>query len=469
MVAKARPLAAAPTYSRRVDRSRTGAAASVLSVALVTLAVFGLREIAPVVSVGVVYLLPVLLLSVRWGLRYGLATALLGAAAFNFFHLPPTGRFTIASSENWVALAVFLVVAVVVSRLADAGRARAVEAEDRRREADALAGLAQALLESATLEEARAVLAARLSEAFGLDSASVELRSVSGDARTVDLALTSEGRRMGTLLVPRSTPPAVLESLRGVAPSLAALLAVARRREELAAEVVETRALRRSDVVKTALLRSVSHDLRSPLTAIVASAEALEGEDPDARELAEGIAQEGRRLAHLVDDLLDLSRLEGGSAAPRSLPCALDEVLEAAVASLPTDAPVDLQVEGELPMLQADPAQLERAFANLLDNARVHGGGGTIVLRARKTGHRIRVRVSDQGPGIPPGALERVFEPFHQEDGASGGAGLGLAIARGFVEANGGTLRAESLPGQGASFVAELPIRVRPRTEAAST
>jgi two-component system sensor histidine kinase KdpD len=350
-------------------------------------------------------------------------------------------------------------VAVVSSRLADAGRARAEEAEARRREADALAALAQALLESATLEEARAVLAARLSDAFGLASAAVELRTVSGDERTVDLALTTEGRRLGTLLVPRSTPPPVLTSLRGVAPSLAALLAVARRREEMAGEVVETRALRRSDVVKTALLRSVSHDLRSPLTAIVASAEALEGDDPEARGLAEGIAREGRRLARLVDDLLDLSRLEGDSAPPRRVPFALDEVLEAAVASLPPDTPVQMEIEEGLPMIQADPAQLERAFANLLDNARVHGGRGPIGVRARRAGHRIRVRVSDHGPGIPAGALERVFEPFHQEhDGRSGGAGLGLAIARGFVEANGGTLRAESLPGQGASFVVEFPL-----------
>jgi two-component system sensor histidine kinase KdpD len=444
-----------------------GVVAAVVSVALVTGAVYGLREIAPVVSVGVVYLLPVLLLSVVWGLPAGVGTALLGAAAFNFFHLPPTGRFAVAGSENWVALAVFLVVAAVASRLADSGRARAVEAERRHREADALAGLAQALLGSASLEEARSVLAARLSETFGLESASVELRNVPGDERTIDIALATDQSRFGTLLVPRATPDDVLASLRAVAPSLAALVAVARRRDDLAAEVVETRALRRSDVVKTALLRSVSHDLRSPLTAIVASAEALESEDPEAGELADGIAREGRRLARLVDDLLDLSRLEAGSAAPRRMWCALDEVLEAALGVLPGDAPVEVEIEDGLPMIEADPAQLERAFANLLDNAFVHGGGAAVALRARRAGHRIRVRVSDHGPGIPSGALERVFEPFHQEgDNGAGGAGLGLAIARGFIEANGGSLRAESPPGAGTSFVCELPVRVRPRNPA---
>ena len=155
-------------------------AAAFGAVAAVTLAIYGLREITPVVSTGVLYLLAVLLLSIRWGMWLGVATAVAGAVAFNFFHLPPTGRFTVASDGNWVALGVFLVAAVVASRLADRAQARAREAERRTREADALAGLAGALLAAADVEQARAVLAARLSEAFGLASASVELRAWPG-------------------------------------------------------------------------------------------------------------------------------------------------------------------------------------------------------------------------------------------------------------------------------------------------
>ena len=436
--------------------ARSGVIAAVASVAVVTLAIYGLRELMPVVSTGVLYLLAVLLVAIRWGTVLGVATALAGAVAFNFFHLPPTGRLTVASDGNWVALGVFLVAAIVASRLADSARRRAHEAERRTREADALAGLAGALLEAADVDQARAVLAARLSGAFALPSASVELRTVAGDQRTLDIALTADDERLGTLLVPRDTDSEVLDSLRRVAPSLGAMLAVARRREALEAEVVHTRALRQSDTVKTALLRSISHDLRSPLTAIVAAADALEP-----GELGDVIAQESHRLSRLVDDLLDLSRLEAGVAEPQRRWCALDEVIEAAVGVLPPDAPLDLEVEPDLPMVQADPGQLERVFANLLENARVHGRGQPIALRARRAGHRIRVRVSDRGPGIPTGALERVFEPFEREASAAGGSGLGLAIARGFTEANGGRLWAESLPGQGASFVCELPLRVR--------
>ena len=162
--------------------ARSGVIAAVASVAVVTLAIYGLRELMPVVSTGVLYLLAVLLVAIRWGTVLGVATALAGAVAFNFFHLPPTGRLTVASDGNWVALGVFLVAAIVASRLADSARRRAHEAERRTREADALAGLAGALLEAADVDQARAVLAARLSGAFALPSASVELRTVAGDA-----------------------------------------------------------------------------------------------------------------------------------------------------------------------------------------------------------------------------------------------------------------------------------------------
>ena len=228
--------------------------------------------------------------------------------------------------------------------------------------------------------------------------------------------------------------------------------------------MVETRALRRSDVVKTALFRSVSHDLRSPLTAIVASAEALEAEDPDDAELAEGIAAEGRRLARLVDDLLDLSRLEAGSATPRRTWCALEEVLEAALGRLPPMRRSSVQIEEGLPMLQADPAQLERAFANLLDNSRVHGGAETSACAPGGPGHRIRVRVSDQVPGSPPGAGAgvRALPPGGRRHlrRRRPGPRDRPRVHRGQRRDPEGGVGAR----QGASFVTELPMRVRPRT-----
>ena len=224
------------------------------------------------------------------------------------------------------------------------------------------------------------------------------------------------------------------------------------------ADVVETSALRRSDVIKTALLRSVSHDLRSPLTAIMTSAEALRIA-PD-EELVAAILEEGTRLSRLIDNLLDLSRLEAHAAEPRPELSSIEEVLGAAVQDVP-EGDFRVSVDGDLPLVSADPAQLERAFANLLENAHRHSGGHPVSVRARDVGGRILVRVVDRGPGIPKAQKERIFEPFYRsgtEQTGHRGSGLGLAIVRGFVEANGGRVWVESLPDQATSFVVELPV-----------
>jgi two-component system, OmpR family, sensor histidine kinase KdpD len=446
------------TERRPSLRETAGFAAS--GVVLATLLIYGLRELAPVVSTGVVYLVPVLLVAIGYGLVPALATAVASALAFNFFHLPPTGRLSIAAGGDWVALGVFLVTAVIASRLAGDARSRAVEAGRRRREALALADAARVLLRSATADDARNALAGALSGAFDLTAARVELRDVGPGEREEAVALIDGDRRLGTLLVPGTTRPGTLDSLWRLAPSLAALLGAARRREELEAEVLDTEALRRSDLLKTALLRSVSHDLRSPLTAIVAAAGGLRPQGDADAELAAVIREEAQRLTRLVDQLLDLSRLEAGSAQPHQEWVALDEVVATAAAGLPAGTDVRFDVHDDLPLVRADPAQLERAIANLIENAAHHGGGAPVDVSVRRAGHRLRVRVTDHGPGVPEAERERIFEPFWQGDGSKG-SGLGLAIARGLVEANDGTLRAEAAAGGGASFVLDLAPRTR--------
>lgn len=356
---------------------------AVAVVAGTTALIYPLSEIAPAISLGVVYLLGVLAVAVFGGFRLALLTAVASALAFNWFHIPPTGRFTVAEGENWVALAVFLVAAVVAGSLAEAARARAKEAEDRRVEAEAAA-----------------------------------------------------------------------EQLREAA----------RERERLLAETVETEALRRSDDLKTALLRAVSHDLRSPLTAIMTSADALGSQniaEDDRRELAAGVAAESERLADLIDKLLDLSRLEADEAAPRTAATSIDEVLRASVDGLGASDAVKLAIDSDLPVIEADPVQLERAFANLIQNAIRHSGGDQVSVRARVVTERLMVRVVDRGPGIQAELQERIFEPFYRaptQNGDHRGSGLGLAIARGFIEGNNGRVWAESLPGQGTTFVVELPL-----------
>ncbi len=242
--------------------------------------------------------------------------------------------------------------------------------------------------------------------------------------------------------------------------ALAELAELELERERMQAEAIEAEALRRSDELKTSLLRSVSHDLRTPLTSIIAAGAALDSPSATAaerRELSEAVVEQGQRLSRLVENLLDVSRLESGKAEPRREPVDLPGLLEAARHSIgASGGVVRLALDPDLPALSADPTQLERAFANLLDNAVVHGEGQPVLVRSRLVGPRLVVRVVDRGPGIPEGERERIFEPFYRTGagaGAGNGSGLGLAIARGFIEANGGEVEVESLPGQGSSFV----------------
>lgn len=356
-----------------------GVLTTIVAVAAGTLLVYPLKSVAPVVSLGVVYLPAILLVSTVWGLRLGLLASVASAAAFNFFQIPPLHRFTIAEEENWVALAAFVIAAIVSSTVAGLARARAVEAERRREEADR---------------------------------------------------------------------------------ALAELEALTRERDRMQAEAVEAEAVRRSDELKTMLLRSVSHDLRTPLTSIIAGGSALGSEtltSEERAELSEGIVAEGSRLSRLVENLLDMSRLEAGKAEPHRGPVDLADVLEAAQQGQGESESIRLSLDAELPMVEADAAQLERAFANLLENAVRYGDGRPVQVRSRVVGGNIVVRVVDQGPGIPEGEWERLFEPFQHGDATNAGSGLGLAIAKGFVEANGGEIAVESLPGQGTSFVVTLP------------
>jgi two-component system sensor histidine kinase KdpD len=440
----------------------SGLLAAVGSVAVITILIYGLREIVPVVSTGVVYTLAVLLVSSYWGLWLGLLTALMSAAAWNFFHIPPTGGFTIADGEHWLALAVFFIAAIAISALAGAARSRAEEAETRRREADLTAEMARQLLGGSELEDSLRAAAHEVATTFGLRSVSITQTWADSDERHKALPLLVEGSRVGTVMVPRDAEPAILEALQDrVLPALETLVAAARKRDELEAQVIETKALRRSNVVKTAVLRSVSHDLRSPLTAITTAAAGLGSETLSSEsraELTSVIEQESVRLSRLVDNLLDLSRLQSGALEPHADWCSVEELVRAAIDGVPPPAGgFDIQVDAGLPLLRADPGQLERAIANVLENAARYAGEEPVTVRARSSSSQVLLRVGDRGPGIAREELERIFEPFHSP-GEGSGTGLGLAIARGFLEANGGRIRAESLPGQGTTLVITLPV-----------
>jgi two-component system, OmpR family, sensor histidine kinase KdpD len=433
-----------------------------------TSAIYPLKAVAPTVALSVVYLPAVLLVSVYWGLALGLVTSLASAAAFNFFHIPPVGRFTIADARNWVALAAFVTVAAVVSAMANLVRSRTAEAERDRREADLSAALARDLLEGERTRDALATAARSVAQALAISSAAIELGDVSETERRSALPLRhADGRQLATLLVPRDLAEDSMDRLKSrVAPALGALIGVALDRDAIQAEAVETAALRRSDELKTALLRAVSHDLRSPLTAMVTAGHALGGgslNDAERGELSTAVVKAGERLAALIDNLLDLSRLQAGRAEPHREAVSIEEVLLAVHDRLGDGAErVRIAVDSDVPAVLADAAQLERVFANLLENALRYSSGSPVSVHSRRVDQRVIVRVVDQGPGIRPGEQDRIFEAFYRgpQSGARTGvgSGLGLAIAKGFTEANGGTIAVESLPGQGSSFIVTLPV-----------
>ena len=232
-------------------------------------------------------------------------------------------------------------------------------------------------------------------------------------------------------------------------------------------------ALHESDVLKTTLLRSVSHDLRSPLTAIAAAGESSASPTLDLearREIASVIVSEASRLSDMVDKLLDLSRLQAGSAKPRRIWCSVEEVVDAALEHLPEkNGDFEVTTQPDLPNVWADAAQLERAFVNLFENSRRYAGEDPVRVSLREEGEALLVRVTDSGPGITAQDRDRIFEPFYRADGGNDhhrGSGLGLAIVKGFVEANGGRISVESHPGEGATFLVELPLALAgPRGE----
>ena len=460
----------APESPRLLDAARPqarGALVSVLAVGATTLVIYPLREVAPEVSPGVVYLLAVLLVAVYWGLAFGLLTSAASAAAFNFFHIPPTGGLGVADSAHWVALGVFLVAAAAASAVADLARTRAAEADRRRGEADLAADTARVLLGGATLADALPEAGRLIGAALGGHDVRIVLDAASESVRRRAVELDLGGGRQALLDLGAGGDDEVLRARvrERVAPALEALLRAALDRDRLQAEVVETQALRRSDVIKTALLRAVSHDLRTPLTAIITAGHAVRSpvlEDGERDELSLVVVEEAQRLSALVDKLLDLSRLQAGTAEPRRDWCSLEEVVRTAAADVSADdgATFALSFDPDLPLVQADAAQLERVFVNLLENAQRYSGGHPVKVRARVVGGKMSIRVIDRGPGMSPTQLARAFEPFYRDEHSDGhpGSGLGLAIVRGFVEANGGRVQAESPPGHGTVFAIELPL-----------
>jgi two-component system, OmpR family, sensor histidine kinase KdpD len=450
-------------------RSVYGACFSVAAVGIVTGTIFALRNHVPVLSLGVLYLPAVLVVAVLFGLAFAVAVSIAGMLAFNFFFLPPVHTLALRDSENWLALAVYLVTAVVVSELATRSRRRAADAGQREREATFLADVSGILLEADYVQSRLKDVAAAAAAVLGVRDPRIELGSVRRPERGEASADLQVGDRyVGRLFFAAGQAPPAQVAER-VLPALASLLAVALERERLSRAALEAETLRRSDAIKTAVLRAVSHDLRSPLTAIRAAGEGLDRDDlrlddRDRAELIQTITGEAARLERLVTNLIDLSRLEAGAARPRPELWTGDDLVGRALETLgPAADRVVVELPDEPVAALVDGAQIERVLVNLIENAlKFAPPDEPAQVHVRGEGGELRIRVSDNGPGIAPEDLERIFEPFEQGESAGSGSGLGLAIASGFAQANGGRIWAEPSPAGGAVFILAVPATAVP-------
>ncbi|HEY0473627.1 MAG TPA: DUF4118 domain-containing protein [Kribbella sp.] len=422
------------------------------------------------------FLLAVVVVALVGGLWPAILTALAGTVVLNYYFTPPTRTFTIAEVNNALALLIFLLVAVLVSSVVDRAARRTRQAARAAAESETLATLAGTVLRG---ETALPALMERLREAFGMTGAvlmeRVDTDELTETWRPLAAAGTATCRRPeegdaeipgrdGLVLVLQGHQLAADE--RRLVGAFAAHAAALVDRARLSEAAAEAKPLAEADKLRTALLRAVGHDLRSPLASAKASVTSLRSDDvewseSEREELLATADESLDRLARLVDNLLDLSRLQAGVLPIFTRPTALDEVLPGALSELGDAAvKVVIDIPHAMPLVEADPALLERVIANLLANAVRHSPAGRPPLvTGSALGDIVEIRVIDRGPGIPAADRDRVFAPFQRlgDTDNTTGVGLGLALARGLTEAMHGTLQPEDTPGGGLTMVVSMP------------
>jgi two-component system sensor histidine kinase KdpD len=472
-----------PSLASGLSRRRQALAVGVTAVALAALTpLFAhVRPDLTLFSVGLLYLVVVIAVALIGGLVPALTCALASTLLVNYYFTPPLHSFTIADHNNALALVVYVAVAVTVSLVVDISSRRRQQAARSSAEAEVLSAMAGTVLSSATpmaalLEQAKAI--------FHADSATLERRS--GDSwaplsRPGAAASTTTGSAEA-FSPPHRTIETVGEDLRLVVtgPALsgpdirllrafAAQLAGVLRTQQLQDDVTVTRSREEGDKMRTALLAAVGHDLRTPLTTVKASASTLRDRsldisEEDRQELLAGIEQAADRLAALIANLLNMSRLAAGTVSPLLQTVAVEDLLAAALRARSDDPATAARITLELPTepleVLADPGLTERVLSLVLDNALSYSPAPLpVVLRASCLGDRIEIRVVDRGPGLDDTGKTESFQPFQRlgdvPDGS--GVGLGLAVARGFAQAQNGTLEAEDTPGGGLTQVLTLP------------
>ncbi len=458
-------------FSLGVSTQRQLAAAlfAVLSLPLLTFVLTQERDRVSLGSDLLLFLLLVVIIATIGGAWVAAAAAVAAFLLVNWFLTPPIHTFTIGDGQNVLALLVFLVVAAVVSGLVSAAARRALEAARSRSEATSLVRLAGALLAE---DDPLPSIMQQLLSTFSLRSVAV-LRPAGPNAWTVEAhageaVLERPEDATATSSLPDDAVfayvgPDLTGDDRRVLNAFVAQLAVALAGRELRAEASAAVAVAEADALRTALLRAVSHDLRTPLASIKASsstllADDLHLDDDTVHQLHQTIDEEVDRLNEIVSNLLAMSRLQVGALQLAYSEVGIDEIVGRALVSLGDRAGgVVVDVPDSLPRVRVDPALAERALANVLDNALAWSPPEQAVrVEAAVVGDRVMLRVIDRGPGIPRADRDRVFQPFQRfgdtRTRVGAGVGLGLAVARGFTEAIGGELHLEDTPGGGTTM-----------------
>ena len=428
-----------------------------------------------------VFLLAVIAVAVTGGFVPALLEAVAGSLLLNYYFTPPVHQWTIAEANNALALGVFIAVGLVTSWVVDIAARRTHQAARASAESELMVTTAGSILRGQGAVDA---VLERTREAFGMRAASLlECRSADGSAargpnagwKVVAAAGESPVTRPDeadvhvpvsdrlTLAMAGRTLPAADRRVLG---AFAAYAAVALEQQRLAAEAEAARPIAEADRMRTALLAAVSHDLRSPLASAKAAVTSLRSPDVtwDAADIEELLATADEsldRLTHLVENLLDMSRLQAGALSLFPRPAGLDEIVAGVLGSLgPQGHEVTVDIPESVPAVLADPAILERVVVNLTENAlRYSPAGKPPMISASALGDRVELRVTDRGPGIPESDKERMFVPFQRlgDTDNTTGVGLGLALALGLTEAMNGTLTAEDTPGGGLTMAVSLP------------
>jgi two-component system sensor histidine kinase KdpD len=465
-------------------------------------------------NVVMAYLLAVIVVATRHGRGPSSVAAILSVAAFDFFFVPPYLTFAVSDTEYLVTFAVMLLVAFVIGGLTVRMRMQAEAAREREQRTAALYAMSRDMASTRGIDQLASIAVRHIGEVFRAEVAVLvpdqtrqlqprggppqlampaneaavarwvyEHRQPAGlgtatlpGARALYLPLISPGGPVGVIGI-RPLDPETLETpdQRHQLETFANQTALALERARLADEAQQTEIQIETERLRSSLLSSVSHDLRTPLSTITgAVGTVLEGParlDPDTQELLQSVREEAERLNHLVQDLLDMTRLESGALQPRRAWHSLEDILGAALGRLEkrlAGRDVRIRIPPDLPLVPVDDVLLEQVFLNLLDNAlRYTPPGSPISISAVADEDAIRVEVADRGPGLARGEEDRVFEKFFRGGPRPGqGAGLGLAICDGIIRAHGGRIRAHNLPEGGVAFFFTIPLGETPPTAA---